>query len=130
MRKIRPGVKVRGTEDGDVETAKTLEGLIRNIWNVSDGDTVIDYAGEYQVAAGMGAWRIETRYSSDTTFDQDVFIVPFKNPFSLYAARACPYPPPLHAPSGVLTHISTKTPPLPPSPPASFLTFPPTTQSS
>src|SRR5712672_899007 len=49
MRANRPAGKVRATEDADVDTANVYEGLIRNIWNVSDADTVIDYAAEYQV---------------------------------------------------------------------------------
>jgi hypothetical protein len=33
----------------------------------------------------MGAWRINTKYSTDTVFDQDIVIEPIKNPFTLYA---------------------------------------------
>jgi hypothetical protein len=85
MRKNRPAGKVRAVEEGDKETADTLEGLCRNIWNVSDADTVIDYAGEYQVGGGMGAWRIATEYADDSAFEQDIVIEPIKNPFCLYA---------------------------------------------
>ena len=53
MRANTPQGKVRGVEDGDVDTAEIYEGLIRNIWNVSDADTVVDYAAEYQVSAGI-----------------------------------------------------------------------------
>ena len=70
MRANRPAGKVRGVEDSDKDTADIYEGLIRNIWNNSDGDTVIDYAGEYQVSAGMGAWRITTKYVAEDVFDQ------------------------------------------------------------
>jgi hypothetical protein len=108
MRKNRPGVKVLGTEDSDKETAETLEGLIRNIWNVSDADTVVDYACEYQVAAGMGAWRIETRYSSDTAFEQDIYIIPFKNPFCLYADPSCSDPLKRDAEDWIVTDKVTK----------------------
>lgn len=85
MRANRPQGKVRAVEDNDVDTAEVFEGLCRNIWNVSDADTVIDYAGEYQVAGGMGAWRVNTRYSSDTVFEQDIVIEPIKNPLTLYS---------------------------------------------
>ena len=85
MRANRPSGKVRGTEDGDKETAEIYEGLIRNIWNVSDGDTVIDTAAEYQVTSGMGAWRIITEYANDNAFDQDIKIEQIQNPFCLYA---------------------------------------------
>ena len=85
MRANRPQGKVRGAEDSDKDTAEVYEGLIRNIWNSSDGDTVIDNAAEYQVAGGMGAWRITTKYATDNTFDQDIVIEPIQNPFCLYA---------------------------------------------
>lgn len=85
MRASRPAGKVRPVEDSDKDTADVYEGLIRNIWNVSDGDTVIDRAAEYQVSAGMGAWRIRTKYASDDSFDQDICIESIRNPFCLYA---------------------------------------------
>ena len=85
MRANRPQGKVRGSEDGDKDTAEVYEGLCRNIWNNSDGDTVIDYAAEYQVGGGMGAWRVITKYASDTAFDQDIMVESIKNPFCLYA---------------------------------------------
>jgi len=53
MRSNRPAGKVRGVEENDKDTAEIYEGLIRNIWNHSDGDTVIDQAAEYQVAGRM-----------------------------------------------------------------------------
>ena len=84
MRANRPQGKVRAVEDGDMEQAEIREGLVRNIWNVSDADTIIDHAGEYQVAAGMGCWRVVTEYSDDTAFDQDICIKPIQNPFTLY----------------------------------------------
>lgn len=84
MRANRPSGKVRPVEDSDVDTAQTLEGLVRNIWNVSDGDTVIDAAAEYQVGGGMGAWRVNTKYSHDEAFDQDIVIEAIRNPFCLH----------------------------------------------
>lgn len=92
MRANRPSGKVRGVEDGDKETADIYEGLIRNIWNNSDGDTVIDYAGEYQVSAGIGAWRINTKYVAEDAFEQDIVIEPIQNPFCLYADPAAKDP--------------------------------------
>lgn len=85
MRANRPSGKVRGVEGTDKEIAETYEGLIRNIWNTSDGDTVIDYASEYQVGGGYGAWRITTDYSDDTAFEQDIKIEPIQNPYCLFA---------------------------------------------
>ena len=84
MRANRPQGKVRAVEGGDKDTAEINEGLVRNLWNVSDGDTVIDYAAEYQVNAGFGAWRVDTEYADDTMFDQDITIRSIENPFCLF----------------------------------------------
>jgi hypothetical protein len=84
MRANRAQGKVRGFEDGDKDTAETIEGLIRNICNQSDFDAVQDYAAGYQVGGGMGAWRVETKYTDDSTFDQDIGISRIANPFCLY----------------------------------------------
>lgn len=88
MRANRPMGKVRATEDGDKPTANVLEGLIRNIWANADGDTVIDYAAEYQVGAGMGAWRVVTKYADNEAFEQTIDIDPIRNPFTLYSDPA------------------------------------------
>ena len=88
MRANRPQGKVRATEDGDKPTANVFEGLIRNIWANADGDTVIDYAAEYQVGAGMAAWRVTVDYADDEAFDQQIGIDPIRNPFCLYADPA------------------------------------------
>lgn len=92
MRANRPQGKVRAVEDGDKDTADVYDGLIRNIWNVSDGDTVIDYQAEYQVGGGYGGWRVNTDYSTDTAFDQDITVSGFKNPFCLYMDPAAADP--------------------------------------
>jgi len=85
MRANRSQGKVRGTEDSDKDTADIYEGLIRNIWSVSDGDTVTDYAAEYQVSGGMGAWRLSTDWSKANPFVQDITIESIENPFCLFS---------------------------------------------
>lgn len=84
IRDNRPAGKTRAVEGGDTETAEIYEGLIRNIWNVSHGDNATDYAAEYQVEGGMGAWRVNTEFSDDTAFNQDIVIESIENPFTLY----------------------------------------------
>jgi len=103
IRANRPQGKIRAVEGGDKKIAELYEGLCRNIWNISDGDTVIDMAAEYQVDAGMGAWRVETRYSHDDTFDQDIIISPIKNPFCLYVDPGCQDPMKRDAEDWILT---------------------------
>jgi hypothetical protein len=83
MRENRPMGKVRAAEDGDVKTADTLEGIIRNIIANADFDTVTDYAAEYQVGGGMGAWRVTVEWAEDS-FQQVIDIDPLLNPFCLY----------------------------------------------
>jgi hypothetical protein len=85
MRDNRPQGKVRPVEGGDKEIAEINEGLIRNIWNASHGDNSTDYAAGFQVQGGMGAWRVNTEYSADTAFNQDLVIEPIENPLCLYA---------------------------------------------
>lgn len=109
IRANRPQGKVRAVEGGDKKTAELYEGLCRNIWNISDGDTVVDYAAEYQVDAGMGAWRVVTEYADDSAFDQDIFIRPIKNPFCLYVDPSCQDPMKRDAEDWILTErISTR----------------------
>lgn len=84
MRSNRPAGKVRGVEDSDKKVAEIYEGLCRNIWNRSDGDTIIDYAAEYQVGGGYGAWRISTKYAYEDAFEQDIAVEPLQNPFCLW----------------------------------------------
>ena len=84
MRINRPAGKVRGTEDADKDTAEIYEGLIRNIWARSKGDTVIDSAAEYQVISGYGAWRVDTDFTDDDVFEQDISIAGIHNPFCLF----------------------------------------------
>ena len=89
MRANRPGAKVRAVENGDPKIAEINEGLIRNISEMSDLDTIVDYEGEYQVAAGMAAWRVNTKYIGDDAFDQDIIVEPFRNPFTVYCDPQC-----------------------------------------
>jgi len=88
MRENRPMGKVRAAEDSDVKTADIMEGLIRNIIANADFDTVTDYAAEYQVGAGLGAWRVTLKWAEDS-FNQVIDIDPLLNPFCLYADPAC-----------------------------------------
>jgi hypothetical protein len=84
MRANRPGVKIRATEDGDKEGAELREGTVRNIWAMSKGNNIMDYAAEYQVNGGMGAWRVNTAYRNDRSFDKDICVQGIENPFTLF----------------------------------------------
>jgi hypothetical protein len=109
MRANRPQGKVRAVEDGDKPAADALEGLARNIWHVSDGDTVIDYAGEQQVFGGMGAWRVVVDWSNDTAFEQDIRVEALRDPFCLFADPSASDPIKRDARDWILTERIPKT---------------------
>lgn len=108
MRANRPQGKVLAVEDGDKAAAEALEGLCRNIWHVSDGDTVVDYAAEHQVFGGYGAWRVSVDYSRDDAFEQDIRIEPIRNPYALFSDPACTDPLKRDAADWILTEKISK----------------------
>lgn len=88
MRQGKPGINVRPQDDdADIETAKILKGIIRNIEDQSNADIAYATAGESATKIGLGYWRITTEYVSEDSFDQDIFIRPIPNTFSVYLGR-------------------------------------------
>jgi len=83
MRANRPTGRSIPVKDATKEDALVMDGIGLGVLYASDFDTIADYAGEYQVGAGLGAWRIVTEYGDDT-FDQDIILKPISNPFNLY----------------------------------------------
>lgn len=76
--------RVRPVDDkADIETAKIIEGLIRQIEYASKADEVYVDGGEKAIAGGFGYWRILTK-ETDDSFDQEVFIEKIENQFSVY----------------------------------------------
>lgn len=84
QRMARPGIKIRGAgEDADAETARVYEGLIRNIENQSDFETIADDALEKIVSCGFAAWRVLTDYEDDMSFNQEIRIERVKNQYNV-----------------------------------------------
>jgi hypothetical protein len=84
-RQNKPGMIVHPVDDGaDPQTAEVLNGLIRHIEQSSDAEVAYDTALDFAVTGGFGYFRINTRYASDDTFDQDLVIQRVANPFSIY----------------------------------------------
>jgi len=92
MRANRPTAKFRATEDSDKPIAEAREGIAKNICSQSDFDSIRDYAAEHQVGGGFAAWRVDTKYVSDDSFDQDIVLAPFHDPLCVYADYACQDP--------------------------------------
>ena len=84
QRQNRPAIKIRAVEEGDKDTAETLQGLIRNIESVSNAERAYDTAFEIAVAGGFGGWRVVAQYADDDAFEQELRIKEVRNPFSLY----------------------------------------------
>ncbi len=82
-RQSRNAIKVLPGEDGDTEIASIRGDLIRSIEYKSRADRVYDAAFESQVTCGDGAFRVAVEYARDDVFDQDVFIRPIDDAFSV-----------------------------------------------
>lgn len=81
----KPAIVCHPVDSGaDPETAEIFNGLIRNIEQSSDAEVAYDTALDFAVTGGFGYFRINTRYSRDDAFDQDLVIERVANPFSIY----------------------------------------------
>lgn len=84
QRQSRPAIKIRAAEGGDKKTAETLSGLVRNIENISDAETIQDQAFTFAVGGGFGVWRIVNEFNADDSFEQDIKIKEIANPLSAH----------------------------------------------
>jgi hypothetical protein len=81
QRQNRPAIKVSPADDAaDIETAKVLQGIIRNIENTSNADTVYDVAFDSSVTGGRGFLRLTTDYCDHHSFDQEIKLKSIQDP--------------------------------------------------
>ena len=81
----KPAIKVHPADDkADPETAEIINGLIRNIWNTSNGDVAGDTAMDTATSGGFGFMGVNLKYASDDTFDKDIVIEAKPNPLAIY----------------------------------------------
>lgn len=84
-RQNRPEIKVLPVDSGaDVETAKVINGLIKNIQTISRADIAEDTAVDYAVSAGFGYMRVGIDYAHYDSFDYDILIERIANPLTVY----------------------------------------------
>lgn len=83
-RQNKPSILFQPVENGDIETAEVLNGLMRNIEVSSNADIAYDTAIDFAVTMGFGYIRVNTDYSYDDSFTQDIKIEQIANPFSVY----------------------------------------------
>ena len=85
QRQQRPRIKVHATNTHeDMVDAQTIQGIIRHIEVNSNADHAYDNAFEYAVRMGWGYMRVRTDYVSEDSFDQEIYIDPVDNPFTVY----------------------------------------------
>ena len=84
-RQNTPSIHVSPVDaNADPETAKVLQGLLRNIQVQSNADSAYDQALDDAVTGGFGYFRIDVDYTQNDIFDQDIVIKRVANPFTVY----------------------------------------------
>lgn len=85
MRQQRPRMTVHAVgDDADVDKADVIKGILRHIEVNSNADVAYDIANDFQVRMGWGYWRVTHRYVSEDSFDQELYIDPIDNPFTVF----------------------------------------------
>lgn len=78
-------IKIRPTDtESSVGIAKIRENIIREIQYLSQADTIYENALQQVASCGYAGWRILTRYVSEESFEQEIYLEHIKNPFALY----------------------------------------------
>ena len=84
-RQNKPQIKVHPNDDqSDPETAEVINGIIRNIEQVSKADLAYDTAIDCSATGGFGYFRVGLDYADDDTFDMDIKIDRIINPLTVY----------------------------------------------
>lgn len=82
-RENKRGVKVLPTSDSNIDIADIRGDLIRSIEKHSRADRIYDSAFESAITCGDGAFRVTVEYAKNDAFDQDIYIRPVDNCFSV-----------------------------------------------
>ena len=70
--------------EADAKLAQIITGICRHVEVNSDADNAYDNAFDYAVRMGWGFIRVTTDYVSEDSFDQEIYIKPVENPFTVY----------------------------------------------
>lgn len=80
----RPRIKVHAVDDiADPKIAKVCSGLFRHIEANSNADNAYDKAFSHALTMGWGYFRMQMDFIYGS-MDQDIFISPVENPFTVY----------------------------------------------
>jgi hypothetical protein len=81
----KPRCKVNPVGNGATyEASQVYEGIFRHIEYISNATVAYDTATSFQVAGGIGYWRVVTDYLGNDNFDQEIFIRRIKDPLTVF----------------------------------------------
>jgi len=84
-RQNKPSISIKPTGDQTTfEAAQVYEGIVRNIEYTSKAQSIYDEAVQSSVEGGIGWWRVDTKYVSPDSFDQEIIIGPVKDQLGVY----------------------------------------------
>jgi len=85
QRQQRPRIKCHGmNNETDAKMAEIITGICRHVEVNSNADHAYDTAFDFAVRMGWGYWRVTTDYVRPDSFDQEIYIKPIDNPFTVY----------------------------------------------
>ena len=85
QRQNRPSIRVSPVDDkADIETAKIIQGLVRQIERTSRADAAYDTGFENAVIKGQGFWRVITEYVNEFSFKQKITIKRIRDNNTVY----------------------------------------------
>jgi hypothetical protein len=85
IREQRPRIKAHGMNtQSNEKQAQIITGICRHIELQSDADQAYLNAVDYAVRMGWGYIRVHTDYVKDDSFNQEIYIKPIENPFTVY----------------------------------------------
>jgi hypothetical protein len=109
QRQQRPRGKASPVDNyADPKIAKVITGLGRHVENNSDADYAYDTAFDFAATIGWGFWRLRTDFISEDSFNQDIFIDPIDNPFTVYFDFNSKLPDGSDAEKGLITDLMSK----------------------
>lgn len=80
MKKADFGIKVLPSGPGsDKDLAETLNGMVRNIQNISNAKHIYSAAGKSMVTGGFDGWRVVQKFVDGDSMDQDLMIEDIPN---------------------------------------------------
>lgn len=65
--------------DGTKDDAKLMDGIVRNIENISNAKATYNLAARGMVTGGLSGWIVKQKFVDDDSFDQDLVIEPIAN---------------------------------------------------